>query len=53
MDFRTAMEHYQNDTASPEERRLVEEELEKNQLIAQYLDSQWEGGTIPEAPLPN
>lgn len=50
MDFKTAMEHYQKGTASPEERRFVEEELEKSQLIAQYLDSQWESAAVPEAP---
>lgn len=42
MDFRTAMEHYKNGSASPEERRLIEAELEKSQLIAEYLDAQWE-----------
>lgn len=50
MDFKTAMEHYRAGTASDTERRLVEEELEKSRLIAEYLDSQWEAAPIEEAP---
>ena len=42
MTFREAMEHYRAGTASEEERLLVEQELEKSQLISEYLDSQWE-----------
>lgn len=50
MDFKTAMAHYREGTASEEERRLVEEELEKSRLIAEYLDSQWESAPAEEAP---
>ena len=50
MDFKTAMEHYRAGTASGEERRLVEEELEKSRLIAEYLDSQWETEAVEELP---
>lgn len=49
MDFKTAMEHYKTGVASEEERRLVEEELEKSQLIAEYLDAQWSCDTAAEA----
>lgn len=49
MDFKTAMEHYKNGAASAEERRLVEEELEKSQLIAEYLDAQWSSDPAAEA----
>lgn len=50
MDFKTAMNHYRDGTASPEERLLVEEELEKSRLIAEYLDSQWESEATEEVP---
>lgn len=50
MTFREAMEHYRAGTASTEERQLVEEELEKNQLIAEFLDEQWsEEVAVPAA----
>ncbi len=49
MDFKTAMTHYRSGTASEAERRLVEEELEKSQLIAEYLDAQWEEPAPAEA----
>ncbi len=42
MTFKEAMEHYRAGTATEEERQLVEAELEKNRLIAEYLDEQWE-----------
>lgn len=42
MTFREAMEHYRTGTASEEERQLVEQELEKSQLITEYLDEQWD-----------
>lgn len=38
MNFRDAWEHYRNGCATEEEKKTVEEELEKNQLIAEYLD---------------
>ena len=41
MDFRTALEHYKAGTESDEERALVENELEKNRLIAEYLEDTW------------
>lgn len=42
MDFKTALAHYKAGTASWEERSLIEAELEKNQLIAEFLDEQWQ-----------
>lgn len=48
MTFKEAMEHYRSGTATQEERQMVEEELEKSKLIAEYLDAQWE----EEAPIP-
>lgn len=48
MTFKKAMEHYRAGTATQEERQLVEEELEKSKLIAEYWDTQWE----EEAPIP-
>lgn len=42
MTFKEAMEHYRAGTASEEERQLVEQELEKSQLIAEYLEGQWD-----------
>jgi len=51
MTFKEAMEHYRAGTASEEERQLVEQELEKSQLIAEYLDDQWdEKVSVPGAP---
>ena len=51
MTFKEAMEHYRAGTASTEERKLVEQELEKNQLIAEYLDEQWDDRiTAPPPP---
>jgi len=43
MTFKEAMEHYRQGNATPEEVRLVEEELEKNRLIAEYLDEELVG----------
>lgn len=52
MTFKEAMEHYRAGTASEEERQLVEQELEKSQLIAEYLDAQWdEKISVPVAPI--
>ena len=42
MTFREAKEHYRAGTASPEERQLVEQELEKSRLISEFLDEQWD-----------
>jgi len=42
MIFREAMEHYRAGICSDEERQLVETELEKSRLIADYLDEEWE-----------
>ena len=33
MDFKNAFEHYKNGAASEEERRFVEEEIEKSDLV--------------------
>lgn len=52
MTFKDAMEHYRAGTASEEERQLVEQELEKSQLIAEYLDAQWEEKPILPAAAP-
>lgn len=41
MTFKEALNHYRDGTASAEERQWVEQELEKSQLIAEYLDEQW------------
>ena len=48
MEFKTALSHYQDGTANEEERSYIEEELEKAQLIAEYLDAQWEHSPLPE-----
>ena len=37
MKFHELLERYKNNTATEEEIRLVEEELEKNELINDYL----------------
>ena len=42
MTFKEAMERYRAGTASAEEKQLVEAELEKHGLIAEYLDEQWD-----------
>ena len=41
MDFKTALSHYKDGTATDEERSYIEEELEKAQLIAECMDIQW------------
>lgn len=52
MIFKEAMEHYRAGTATQEQRQIVEEELEKSKLIAEYLDAQWEEkAVIPAAPM--
>ena len=51
MTFKEAMEHYRAGVASEEERQLVEQELEKNRLIAEYLDEAWEG-SVAVQPAP-
>jgi hypothetical protein len=50
MTFREAMEHYRAGTATEEERQMVEQELEKSQLIAKYQDSLWEDGAYLPKP---
>lgn len=50
MTFKEAFEHYRQGKASAEELMLVEEELEKNRLIAEYLDEELTGSEdIPAA----
>ena len=51
MDFKTAMKHVHDGTATEEEHRLVEEEIEKHLLITEHLDAQWEKElpSVPEA----
>ena len=52
MTFKEAWNHYRAGTASEEERQLVEQELEKSRLIAEYLDEQWDDQIIaPIAPV--
>ncbi len=52
MTFKEAMEQYRAGTATEEQRQLVEEELEKSKLIAEYMDAQWEDeALIPAAPV--
>lgn len=48
MDFRTAMAHYRSGSATDAERLLVEEEVEKNALISEFLDEGW---SMPMTPL--
>ena len=50
MTFKTAMEHYRAGTASPEERRMVEAELDKFRQISEYLDSSWQEPAPPREP---
>lgn len=50
MDFKTAMEHYQNGTASEEERLLVEEELEKFLLLEALAGEEAPPPELTEAP---
>ena len=50
MIFRTAMEHYRAGTASPEERRMVEAELDKFRQISEYLDSSWQESAPSREP---
>ena len=50
MTFKTAMEHYRTGTASPEECRLVEAELDKFQLISEYLDRSCPEPAPPREP---
>lgn len=52
MTFKDAMEHYRAGTATPAERQMVEDELEKSQLIADYLDEQWAEEPLPPLDAP-
>lgn len=47
MDFKLAMEHVRNGTATEEERRLVDSEVDKYLLITEHLDAQWEKEAPP------
>jgi hypothetical protein len=38
MNFRDLLEKYQNDTATEEEKRIIEAEIEKSRLIKEYLE---------------
>lgn len=42
MAFKEAFEHYRSGTATPEEIAYVKEELEKNRLISQYFEDDFE-----------
>lgn len=50
MTFREKMDRYRAGTATPEERRAVEEELDKASLINDYLFGGWEEAETAEAP---
>lgn len=50
MTFREKMDRYRAGTATPEERRAVEEELDKASVINDYLFGGWEEGETAEAP---
>lgn len=50
MTFREKMDRYRAGTATPEERRAVEEELDKAAIINDYLFGSWEEGETAEAP---
>ena len=47
MDFKTAMEHVRDGTATEEERRLVDSEVDKYLLITEHLDARWEREAPP------
>ena len=47
MDFKTSYANYNAGCASDEERRLVENELEKYTLIIEHFDAQWERSFSP------
>ncbi len=48
MNFKDLLEKYKNGTANEEERCLVEEEIEKNELINDFLNDQF--GELAELP---
>lgn len=50
MTFREKMDRYRAGTATPEERRAVEEELDKAAIINDYLFGSWEESETAEAP---
>ena len=52
MTFKEAMEHYRAGTATEAQRQLVEQELEKNRLIAEYLDEQWDAAPLVPTAAP-
>lgn len=48
MSFKEIFERYRNNTATNEERAMIDEEIEKHRLITEYLDEDWD---IPVAPI--
>lgn len=48
MEFKTALSHYKDGTATEEERGYIEKELEKAQLIAQCMDVPWDNPPMTE-----
>ena len=51
MTFREKMDRYRAGTATDEERRIVEEELDKASVINDYLFGSWEESEPAEAPV--
>lgn len=49
MIFKEAFEHYKSGTATPEETAYVEQELEKNQLISEYFEADFDINLEQEA----
>lgn len=52
MKFKDALAHYKAGIATEEEAAYVEEELEKTQLIAEYLDEDWVEPTAQDLMTP-
>lgn len=50
MKINEAIVHYRDGTATEQERQQVEEELEKQQLLAELMDSQWEENVFTSQP---
>lgn len=44
MDFKGLLDNYRNGTASEEEKKSIEEELEKHELISEYLSESYDIG---------
>ncbi len=49
MNFKTIFEKYKDGTATGEERKIIEDELEKNELINEYLSEQILSGSLQGA----